>query len=74
MISIYYVFRYKSGEVVPSDDMCGARYEWKAMKDLDEAELLIPAEQKWILERAVSFASTFEIQKADLEYVSRGGA
>jgi 8-oxo-dGTP diphosphatase len=74
MISIYYVFRYKGGNVVPSDDMSGARYEWKAMKDLDEAELLIPAEQKWILERAVSFASKFEIQKADLEYVSSGGA
>jgi ADP-ribose pyrophosphatase YjhB (NUDIX family) len=73
MISIYYVLRYKGGEVVPSDDMSGARYEWKAMKDLHEAELLIPAGQKWILERAVSFASTFEIQKADLEYVSRSG-
>jgi hypothetical protein len=60
--------------VVPGDDMSGARYAWKAMKDFDEAELLIPAGQKWILERAVSFASTFEIQKADLEYVSSGDA
>ncbi len=71
MISIYYVFRYKGGEVVPGDDMSGARYAWKSMKSLDESELLIPEGQKWILERAVSFASTFDTQKADLEYIAR---
>jgi 8-oxo-dGTP pyrophosphatase MutT (NUDIX family) len=74
MISIYYVFRYRGGEVVPGDDMSGAKYEWKSMQDLSESELLIPAGQKWILERSVSFASTFEAQKADLEYIASRSA
>jgi 8-oxo-dGTP pyrophosphatase MutT (NUDIX family) len=74
MISIYYVFRYRGGEVVPGDDMYGAKYAWKSMKDLNESELLIAAGQKRILERSVSFASTFETQKADLEYIASGEA
>lgn len=70
MISIYYVVKFKKGEIIPGDDMAGAEYRWWSLDKIKAKidEIKIPDKQYWMFERAVEFCSSFENQDANLEY------
>jgi 8-oxo-dGTP pyrophosphatase MutT (NUDIX family) len=55
MITLGYLFAYQGGEIEPGDDMRGSRFRWWRLDELasDEVRLIVPRDQKWLLERAV---------------------
>lgn len=59
MISIYYVMRYEKGQIVPSDDMQGAVFEWWSIEKIRRliGNIIIPKEQLWVFERALNLFS-----------------
>lgn len=55
MLSLGYLMAYEGGEIRPGDDMVGSQYRWWRLDELveEEAKLLVPPGEKWLLERAV---------------------
>lgn len=70
MISVYYVMRHERGEVVPGDDMAGARHAWWSLEQIRERmdEVSVPAGQVWLFERALQCAHLGARDPAELEY------
>lgn len=56
MISIVYLFKYRGGTIIPSDDMNGAKWDWFAVSDLrNRIEVAIPHERLDLFAHAIAW-------------------
>ncbi len=69
MIAIYYLLAYEGGEVQPGDDMQGSEYRWWTMAELEDEniKIVVPPDQKWILQRAIELYRLWKDQAWELQ-------
>ncbi|MEM8862861.1 MAG: NUDIX hydrolase [Chloroflexota bacterium] len=54
MLSVYTLFAYEGGKILPTDDMAGSEAHWFSLTDLDQPSLKFHATAKpWMLKRAI---------------------
>ena len=60
MLSVYSLFSYEGGNIIPSDDMAGSDTHWWSLKELEQSNVEFHATVKpWLLERAVESYRTW---------------
>lgn len=69
MISICYLLEYKGGEIVPGSDMAGSVYSWCTLDAVcaNDFQLLVPKDQKWLVERALTLYRMWRYEDVKLE-------
>jgi ADP-ribose pyrophosphatase YjhB (NUDIX family) len=69
MVTICYLVAYEGGEIDPGDDMAGSEYRWWAPDEFvaDQARLLIPTNQTWLLRRAAELYCLWHDQAPELQ-------
>jgi ADP-ribose pyrophosphatase YjhB (NUDIX family) len=69
MLSVGYLMAYEGGRIQPGDDMAGSQYKWWSLEELadENVKILIPPEEKWLLERAVELHRVWKGKDVDLQ-------
>ncbi|NES83177.1 MAG: NUDIX hydrolase [Moorea sp. SIO2B7] len=70
MISIFYVMRFESGEIIPGDDEKNSKYDWWSLLEIRKRidEVVIPKQQYWMFERAVWLFKKYKEEAPPFEY------
>jgi ADP-ribose pyrophosphatase YjhB (NUDIX family) len=69
LLSVCYLLAYDGGEVQPGDDMRGSQARWWGLDELadESVRLIVPRDQKWLLQRAVELYRLWKDQSVDLQ-------
>ena len=69
MISLCYLMAYEGGQVLPGDDMKGSQVQWWSLEELadERIKILVPEDQKWIINRAIELYRLWKDQEVDLQ-------
>ena len=64
-----YLLEYEGGEVRPGDDMRGSTFRWWSLDELadERVRLIVPRDQKWLVERAIGLYRLWRDQQVDLQ-------
>lgn len=71
MLTICYLLAYQGGEIITGDDMQGSQYRWWRLDEIadPQVKLIVPRDQKWLLERAVELYRLWKDQAVELQPV-----
>jgi 8-oxo-dGTP pyrophosphatase MutT (NUDIX family) len=69
MISICYLMKYISGDILPGDDMEGSDFKWFTLKEINysSTNVIVPKDGKWIFERAIELFRLWKDREQKLE-------
>jgi 8-oxo-dGTP pyrophosphatase MutT (NUDIX family) len=69
MLTICYLVAYESGAIEPGDDMKGSEFRWWSAEEFiaSQSRLLVPANQSWLLGRAVELYHLWRDQTPELQ-------
>jgi 8-oxo-dGTP pyrophosphatase MutT (NUDIX family) len=69
MLSLGYLMAYEGGAVEPGNDMAGSTYRWWSIEELEneDVHLIVPAEQEWLMKRAVELYRLWKEQDVELQ-------
>ncbi len=69
MISICYLMKFLSGDILPGDDMAGSDFKWFSLEEIYQTStnLIVPENGKWLYERAIELFRLWKDKEQILE-------